>query len=571
LAFPPPRLLAQPILFVDRSNEAGLTGMMTSSGIAVADYNADGWDDIAVTQSIGPVALFRNNRDGTFSNVAVEAGLGGRESGVHPLWGDLNNDGHPDLLLAESLPGGATSLFYSNGDGTFADRSQDSGISPNLSWAAGAYGDYDGDGLLDLYISTLTRLDKLYRNLGEDSSPVFMDVTDEAGIVGDPDYRGMQVSWIDYNQDSFLDIFVVNDEQDPSLLFENQGDGSFLEVAERAGIREVGRGNSMGVAWGDFDHNGWQDVVVTRISETGLFMNNGDATFEDLTAPDVLPFEGVGWGALAEDFDNDGDEDVLLSVNNVVTGSLLFENDAGSFEDITALLGDVLRIPSVSSASGDFNNDGFVDVVLSSGGELRLLMNEPLNESSWIALRLAGNPSNRLGIGALVRVVAGGHSYLRTVMGGSSWQAQVSPRLHVGLGSTTVVDSIEVFWGHRSRSVHLDLAANQTYTLQEDGGVVTDLEQDASPALPDRIDLVSTYPNPFSGSTEIAFVLDAAAEVRVEVFSILGNKVAEPVAGRFTSGRHTARFEAKGLPSGIYLCRLTTGHVVRTKSMILQQ
>lgn len=557
---------AQSISFSERTIEAGLDRIFGAQGIAVADYNADGWDDLAVARTGLPFALFRNNGDGTFEDVASEVGVAAYDRGINPLWIDIANDGYPDLFVAGD--DGSHRLYLNSGGGTFEDATERSGIDAPLTWATAAAGDYDTDGYVDLFAATLTGSDHLYRNTGEvRNDRIYKNVTDAAGVGGDNNARAMQASWIDYDHDGRLDLFVVNDADDRSLLYRNMGALPFRETAESAGIAEVGRGNSMGVAWGDFDRNGWEDVYITRISEAGLFLNDGRGSFINSTSSHDAHFSGVGWGAVAADFDNDGDEDLVASVNSWTTGTLLFENADGEFVNVTREAGATFRIPSVASAVGDFDNDGRVDLVFVSNEQLRLYMNASPESNNWIQLTLQGEHVNRMAIGARVVLFVNGKSIVRTVIAGSSWRSQISPRIHIGLGTASDVSDVVISWGESDSQLISGLSANTHHIIAENAGVIT-ASEDVDSNQPSAGTL-SIHPNPSNEMATFGFRLARSERVSLDLYDALGRHVERLAQDFLPAGEHDIRYDATALSPGVYFVCFTAGPMRSTRPMVI--
>jgi hypothetical protein len=499
-----------------------------SGGVALIDYDRDGWPDIYFTnaQSVemalaGKKArseLYHNNHDGTFTDVTDKAGVG------YPCWamgavvGDYNNDGWPDLLV--TCFGGVV-LYRNNGDGTFTDVTKQSGLSSDSGWATGAaFGDYDNDGWADLFVSHYVALslnnlpsfgsmktckyhgidvqcgpkglsgspDNLYHNNGDGT---FTDVSKKAG-VDDPQNRfGLTVVWLDFDNDGRLDLFVTNDGQ-PNYLYRNGGDGHFTDVAYPAGVavnQDGAEQANMGLALGDYQHNGRFSLAITHFSDeyTALFRNDGKMTFSDVAyasgiAPATTPY--VGWGDAFFDFDNDGWCDLFLGNGHVypqvdsldITAKyrepgLLFLNQRdGTFKNISNLVGPAIQTPQVSRgvAVGDLFNDGRLDIVVEhlKGGPM-ILQPQGGPANHWISFALEGTKSNRLALNARVKAIAGDLVQTGEVLSGGSYLSQNDLRIHFGLGSKDHVDRVEILWPDGKIEVRSGLAADRFYTIKE--------------------------------------------------------------------------------------------------------
>ena len=538
-----------PVTFVDVAQEAGLTVTNVwggidhknyiieakGSGIAFFDYDMDGWLDVYLTnglrldESWPPVQaptshLFKNNRDGTFTDVTAKSGLGvsGWQTGV--CVGDYDNDGWDDLFCCFW---GHNILFHNNGDGTFTEVTKKAGLwKDEVRWGSGCtWLDYDRDGHLDLFVANYIVFDRekvpapgqaatcqwkgipvmcgprglpagsniLYHN---NADGTFADVTEKAGILKPgPRFSITAVSY-DFDNDGWPDIYVAVDSE-PSILFHNNHDGTFTDIGVMAGCayNEDGQEQAgMGVAVGDHDCDGWLDIFKTNFSDDtpDLYHNNGDGTFTDATfaAGFGRNTQYVGWGCGFIDYDNDGWPDVMqinghvypeVDRANVGEGfkeqRLLYRNlGNGKFKDVSAEAGPGIteRFSSRGAAFGDYDNDGDVDaLILNMNDRPSLLRNDGGNRNHWIKLKLVGTECNRTAIGARVRVVTGKHVQMDEVHSGTSVMSQSDLRLHFGLGQASVIDLIEVKWPTTQKTEKFtQVQANQILTIKEDSGIV---------------------------------------------------------------------------------------------------
>ncbi len=499
-----------------------------SGGVALIDYDRDGWPDIYFTnaQSVEMAlagkkarsALYHNNHNGTFTEVTDKAGVG------YPCWamgaavGDYNNDGWPDLLV--TCFGGVV-LYRNNGDGTFTDVTRQSGLSSDSGWATGAaFGDYDNDGWVDLFVSHYVALslsnlpsfgsmktckyhgidvqcgpkglngspDNLYHN---NADGTFTDASKKAS-VDDPQNRfGLTAVWSDFNNDGRLDLFVTNDGQ-PNYLYRNDCEGHFTDVAYLAGVavnQDGAEQANMGVALGDYQHNGLFSLAITHFNDeyTALFRNDGKMSFSDVSyasgiAPATTAY--VGWGDAFFDFDNDGWPDLLLVNGHVYPqvdslditakyrepGLLFLNQHDGTFKNISNLVGPAIQTPQVSRgmAVGDLFNDGRLDIVIENlkGGPM-ILQPQGGPTNHWISFALEGTKSNRLALNARVKAIAGDLVQTGEVLSGGSYLSQNDLRLHFGLGSKDHVDRVEIVWPDGKMEVRSNLAADRFYTIKE--------------------------------------------------------------------------------------------------------
>jgi enediyne biosynthesis protein E4 len=504
-----------------------------SGGVALIDYDRDGWPDIYFTnapdvsmQLAGKHArgaLYHNNHDGTFTDVTDKAGVGSPCWAMGAAVGDYNNDGWPDLLI--TCFGGVV-LYRNNGDGTFTDVTRQAGLGSDSGWATGAaFGDYDNDGWPDLFVAHYVDFDlhdlpelgskktclyhdiavqcgprgmkgspdSLYHNNGDGT---FSDVSQQAGVEDSQGLFGLTAVWSDFNQDGHLDLLVANDSG-PNYLYINDGQGHFLDQAQTAGVAYNQDGYeqaNMGVALGDYLHTGQFSVAITHFSEeyTALYRNDGNLNFTDVSykagiGRDTAPY--VGWGDAFLDLDNSGWLDffqvnghVYPQVDTKDIGTrflepkLLFRNQHdGTFRNISNLAGPAIQLPQVSRglAVGDLFNDGHLELVIENlQGEPMILRAESPVHNHWIEFELAGTVSNRLALNARLRATAGDLVQSGEVLSGGSYLSQNDLRTHFGLGSHDHLDQLEISWPSGKKEIITKLAADHIYAVKEGAGVV---------------------------------------------------------------------------------------------------
>jgi enediyne biosynthesis protein E4 len=443
--------------FTDIAASAGVVGGDGWQGVSFADFDNDGDEDIFIVSHDGPPgALFQNNGDGTFTNITSTAGLSEtqNEGGV---FGDYDNDGLLDLYVSNE--GAPNFLFHNNGDETFTDVSEGSGANHSGLAISSPFGDYNNDGLLDIYVVNLSGPNALLRNNGDGT---FSNVTDAAGVGNTG--SGITAVWSDFNLDGRLDIYVAN--QDENVLYENNGFGVFTDVTTAAGVGT--NLTSEGTASADFDNDGDFDIYVANNgSDDILYRNNGDGTFTNISASAGITNSGASLGVAFGDVDNDGWQDIMI-VNSANANVLYHNNGDGTFSDISASAG--IEDPDgegQGTAFGDIDNDGDLDIFVTNLNlQNRLYRNEG-NANNWLNVNLNGQASNKFGIGVRVKVKAGGMWQTREVDGGSGFSSQNSIPLEFGLDQTTVVDSVVVYWSSGLMSVETMVPANGSITITE--------------------------------------------------------------------------------------------------------
>ena len=514
------------VIFEDISEKAGLTHWThkmgtaakkyiietNGSGVGLIDYNNDGWLDIYVVngstfdaldgkETAPHAALFRNNHDGTFTDVSAQAGVTNDRWGVGVAIADYDNDGWPDIYVSNWSK---NRLYRNNHDGTFTDVAEKAGVQLG-NWSTGAtWGDYDGDGRLDLFVPGYVHFDRdnlpsggengvpdtfctfrgvqvncgprglkgepdhLFHNNGDGT---FTDASEKAGVSDAPGYYGLASLFVDINNDGKMDLLVADDST-PNYLYLNKGDGTFEDVSYSSGyaLNEAGRETaSMGIAAGDFENNGMVDVFNTTFSDDykPLYRNDGagnltDSSYQLGIAEVSVPF--LGWGNAFFDYDNDGWKDLIMADGHVypqvdqhawgtsfAQRPMLFHNVGGKkFEAVPAVEGSGLAdvMTGRGLAVGDLFNDGKLDVVINVlDGHPVILRNVSADKNHWVELKLVGGPkSPRDAVGATAYLTANGVKQRGDVLSGGSYASSSDPRVHFGLGQAAKVDDIEIHW-----------------------------------------------------------------------------------------------------------------------------
>jgi enediyne biosynthesis protein E4 len=524
--------------FTDITKQAGITFRHVSSpekkyivesmsgGVAFFDYDNDGYLDIFFVNSLTVdlvksnqktrSALYHNNGDGTFTDVTDKSGLGDVGWGMGVAVGDYDNDGFDDLYVTCL---GQNHLYHNNGNGTFTDVTRQAGVGDS-HWSTGAaFLDYDNDGKLDLFVSQYVDFDinhlpefgkgrtcqykgipvqcgprglagasdKLYHNNGDGT---FTDVSKKAGVSDPNGYYGLGVIASDLDGDGFVDIYVANDST-PCFLYHNNGDGTFKEIGFISGTAVNGDGSeqgSMGVTIGDYDHDGKLDIFKTNFGDeyNTLYHNDGQNSFTDVSYTAkvaAVSLQYVGWGTKFFDYDNDGWIDLFVAnghvypqLQNYRQRKLLHHNNRdGTFAEVAAQAGEPLMEDRVGRgvAFGDIDNDGDVDLVINDlDGAPQLLRNDGGNANNSVLIRTVGMKSNRDGLGARVTIVSGDLRQIDEVRSGGSYLSQSDLRLHFGLEKRTKIDLIEVRWPSGIIDKITNASVNKILTVKEGQGLI---------------------------------------------------------------------------------------------------
>ena len=515
---------SQTIFGGEKKNQYQLENV--GSGIAFFDFNHDGWLDIfqmngtrleGFAKNPPTNHLYKNNHNGTFTDVTDKAGLRRTGWGQGVCIGDYDNDGFDDLFVTYY---GETVLYRNNGNGTFSDMTKKSGLlSGNDRWNSGcAFFDYDKDGKLDLFVANYIKFDLkkskpalcpyrgvmascghtampggvniLYHNNGNGT---FTDVSEKSGVTKTIGTYGLGVLVADFNNDSWPDVYVA-DDMAASALYRNNKDGTFTDIATEAGCAFSSDGRAqagMGVTAGDYDGDGLIDIFKTNFSDdtSTLYRNLGRETFEDVTMSAGLGLNTrwLGWGCGFFDPDNDGWLDIFLVNGHIypevdqlkgLAGyrqrKILYRNKRdGKFEDISVQAGDGILAPNSSRgcAFGDFDNDGDVDIAINAINSFpELLRCDSSSKNNWITVKLIGTKSNRSGIGARIKCeVEGLHSQIEEVRSGGSYYSQNDLRVHFGLGKVGKIKKLQIIWPSGIEDNLEELSCNQIITIKEGG------------------------------------------------------------------------------------------------------
>lgn len=531
-----------PVTFTDVRAAAGITFKQDATeseekyyletmgtGVGWIDYDQDGLLDLFFVQSAAtkvytpphPLrsALYHNNGDGTFTDVTEKAGVGGEgHYGQGVCVGDYDNDGYPDLYVTGY---GSAILYHNNGDGTFTNVTDKSGLADKGGWStSAAWIDYDKDGWLDLVVCNYIEWSpenniwcgehragyraychpdnyrgqhlKLYHN---NHDGTFTDVSKQSGI-GIPEAKGMGVVTADFNNDGWPDIMIANDTW-PNFLFINQHDGTFKDVSFISGVAASADGKyeaGMGVDAADADGDGWMDIYITHLDFEldRLYHNNHDGTFDDVTYQSGIGNSAIflsGVAAIFADYDNDGWPDIMQTNGAMLDNINLYHSEVtyeepklmfrnlgkGKFAKVSKELGPAFMRPVAGRglAAADFDNDGDIDFAINVRGDFpELLRNDGGNANNWLSVHLVGTKSNRDGLGSVLKLTSEGFTQIEQAKGGMSYMAANDPRIHFGLGKRKTIESLQITWPSGQVENLSKVPINQIITVKEGVGII---------------------------------------------------------------------------------------------------
>ena len=579
-----------------------VTDIAASRSVNWVDVNNDGYLDLFVS-----TGRQGGENDFLYINNGPDSNFSFRKVTSSPIvldhmpsdgssWADFNNDGNLDAVVVAWYD--SSNYFYTNnGNGVFTLNASspivtDRGFSETCSW-----GDYDNDGYVDLYVSNSggNFRNFLYHN---NHDGTFTRVTTGNIVLDQFTSRG--VSWVDYDNDGDLDMFVVNEGGQNESLYKNMlketGTATFTSITTGSLVNDGG--NSMSASWGDIDNDGDLDVFVANgwpsASFNSLYLNNGDGTFTKVLTDTLVKTAGFHMGSAWGDFDNDGDLDLLVTTayggspsKNLLYKNMLMETGTLSFQRVGD--GSIVNDQGYSygCAWGDYDRDGdldlFVAKTFNEHESNALYRNDNNNGNHWLEVRCVGVTSNRSGIGAKIRIKAtiNGHSVwqLREVDGQSGYCGQNLDQ-HYGLGNATTIDTMMVDWPSGTHDVFTSVNPNRIVVAREGAGLTP--VDDKRGSLPVEFELFQNYPNPFNPTTMIQFSLPPGVETlpgrthlagghatSLRIYDLLGREVATLVNEAKQPGTYTVQWDASGYSSGMYLCRLSTTNFVQTRKLLL--
>lgn len=544
------------ILFQDEAPNIGMNvssgNTFLGNGLSLVDFDNDGWDDISLATGIYQGVRFFKNVNGSFVEQTFNLpNLNIQTRAVN--WVDIDNDGDKDLFVTSDVSG--NKLFENIGNLVFQEITQNSGMNTNNMFSYGAsWGDYNNDSFLDVFISNRSESvsNKLYKNNGDNT------FTNESGFAGISNVGHMSFcsAFFDFNNDGFQDIYISNDKYDQAnIMYMNNGNGTFTDVSEST-FTNISI-DAMTTTIGDYNNDGWFDIYVTNTQNGNvLFKNLADGTFLNTTAQSGTSFNSIGWGAVF--FDADNDMDIDLYVSGSLDGSTAGFLSAAFYENLgnetffiptnAGFYGDTRE--SYSNAIADLNKDGLVDIVVNNGGNMDIYVwnNETNTTNNWLKVTLEGSQSNRDGIGAVIEISINNNKQYRYTHSGEGYLSQNSTTKYFGLGNATIIDYVKVTWLSGLVDVLYDINPNQNLQIIE--GSTLSLNSS-------RINKVRLKTNPVD---DALIVQSDAPVVRLELYSILGQNL--------VSCYNKSQIDVSYLESGYYFLQVTTSHGFSTIKFI---
>lgn len=559
-----PYLAVGQSVFTDQTSAAGLSHTGKNYGAAVADFDNDGWEDIYALTFDEPCQLYRNNADGTFTEVAEEAGVAfvGHASAV--AWADIDNDGWLDLMVGSREEGNA--LYRNNGDGTFTDITESAGVAEGQKVKGILFSDIDMDGFVDIYIVRFFMENILLMNNGD------LTFTDESAWANaDDNGMSMGALFFDYDHDGDPDLYLTRDGNQSFILYQNLGNGKFVDVSLQSGTNIVAMG--MGVDVGDVNNDGWLDIYVTNLGANSLLINDGidgffGPSFEEIAIEAGAGDIGMGWGTIFLDIDNDGWQDIYLANDShysPMPNLLLKNNGDHTFSSMGEGGAEASMEASYGVVSTDVNNDGTMDIFVTNNnhGGNQLFINETENENNWVKINAVGTESNRAGIGAKVTLEFDGKIQSDEIISGSSYSSQNSLILHFGIGEAEVVDKLTIRWPNGLVETYEQLSINTKHILVEGEGLfsnIGDIEKTEKE--------ITVHPVPFQNELTISFAYFNEKNITIELYDNRGKLFLRKENQPIVSNQYTLDFSNIDLIPNIYYLRINSENQIRTFRII---
>ena len=565
------KILRGATLFTDITIDAGILFSGASEGVCVFDYNNDGMDDILFTTRNGSSNhLYRNEGNMIFMDVSFESNIGVTMEARTAVAGDFDNDGDQDVFIGATV--GESMLFENTGEGTFQDITNISGINVSDQVRGSAWVDHDTDGFLDLYVGLLYEPNKLFKNNGDGT---FVDVAQNIGAAG-PLAAGiiMGLGFIDYDRDGDQDLFITQDNNNGNILLRYEDSGTYTDVSaiSQTGLEVMG----MGVAFGDIDRDGLFDFYTTNLYENSLLLNSESGVFSDISASSGTEDTpgSMGWGTFFFDANNDGWVDIYNNNETAFGGvinSLMINQGYLTFNMLNYESGAVINNNGYGSAFSDFDRDGDLDMILvghpSSSGSINLLRNDS-DPQNWIIFKLSQLEQNIYGVGTTIELYHGNTRQLNFIGAGNGYCSQNTLDVHFGLGSETEIDSVIVFWPDGISESFSGLVFNEINYLNRGTGIAI-LSTISGSFLPEKIRLNDPYPNPFNNSTTLEIQVAKDTKSKVYIYDLKGQEVATFNVQLQKSIMNHYKINFSDFPSGIYFVNIQSGEFSVMKKITL--
>jgi len=541
------------------------------AGITFCDYDNDGNDDIMIPSYAGEkIAIYKNN-NGQFQYMTNQYNINSIYESKTILAVDYDNDGDRDIFITNIR--GKMKLYRNDGS-NYTDVSLSAGLSnDSMNATAAMWFDYNRDGLLDLYVGVYSGYlingqfpNKLYKNLGNGQ---FQDVSVSSNTQNTGN-KVLAMSVIDYNNDTWPDIYIASDRRVGNTMLRNNNNGTFTNTSVQTGTNfEL---DAMGLAVGDYDNDGDFDIYISNGQEGNVFLkNNGNGTFSNVAVQLGMTINKICWGNNFFDYDNDGDLDLFVCASGGSpnrSNELWKNNGNGTFTKVTTA-GFNDDFQSYGNAIGDFDNNGYYDIATLNEGENISLWKSSGGSNNWIKIKLQGVYSNREGIGSQLTVYTNGQSFIRYVNCGQSYCSENSLTQLYGVGSVNSIDSIKVYWPSSAINMVRNININQTITIVESWPI--GINNNQTGVIKDFA-LYQNYPNPFNPSTTIEYQLPENSSLKLVLYDISGKEVKILINEYKNKGSYS--FNLTGdvtykLSSGTYFYKMTAGHFSDTKKLLL--
>jgi len=524
------------ISFVDRTSFAGLGGTALNQGLALGDYDNDGREDLYVSAlNGGPNRLYRNMGNFIFEDVSAQAGVNYAGTSKVSSWGDIDNDGDPDLYVGNRDEGDV--LYINQGNGTFTEETAARGIVNPAPTSAVLFSDINRDGWLDIYIGNMHQPNIMYIN---DGTGHFTDYAEASGATDDAVAMGSV--FFDFDLDGDEDLYLPHDAQVPYILYRNEGNVQFTNISSDAKVNYAGFG--MGAEVGDFNLDGYMDIYITNLYDNVLYQNMGDGTFESVGESMHVNDNGMGWGSVFADFDNDRLQDIYVSndYNFSPYENVLYHNTGSDFEIVSE--GDPCASPHAGYATvaSDLNEDGLMDILVANSGApgVQLFQNVSTADNHYISFRLEGVQSNRDAIGARIEVHTNAGIQYDQVISSSGYAANNGRWIHFGLAGEDFVDFIKIYWPSGNVEEISSLAANKKYRILEGEGVISAAKEISNPIKSCQM---------ISGDDELKISIQTSSDIQsLNISDMVGRSI--PLS--YGISQDEVKVELPSLPSGVY-------------------